>query len=215
MGFVSRMKAADYRKALLRAAGELFTARGYAGVTMEDVLAEVGGSKSTMYKHFGDKTELFRAAVESLLDEGTAPLRSFTPGGTDLTSTLIALGEHFATVVLNPGSIALHRLVTAEAERVPGLGAAFFEHGPAFGQAVLGRYLRQACDAGLIALPDPVKAAAQLYQAMLGDAQMRLLTGAPNQPTGAEIRESIVDAVDFFLHGVSRRPAGGTDARRA
>jgi AcrR family transcriptional regulator len=210
MGFVSRMKAADYRKALLRAASELFTARGYAGVTMEDVLAEVGGSKSTMYKHFGDKTELFRAAIEGLLDERTAPLRSFTPDRGDLTSTLIALGEHFATVVLNPGAIALHRLVTAEAERVPGLGAAFFEHGPAFGQAVLGGYLRQARDAGLIALPDPVKAAAQLYQAMLGDAQMRLLTRAPSQPTGDEIRESIANAVHFFLHGVSLRPADAT-----
>jgi AcrR family transcriptional regulator len=207
------MSPADYRRTLLRAAGELFTERGYAGVTMEEILAAVGGSKSTLYRHFPDKTELFRAAVESLLDERSAPLRSFTPAGAGLATVLVALGEHFATVALSPGSIALHRLVTAEAERVPGLGTAFFEHGPAVGQAVLGGYLRAAQDAGLITVGDPVRAAAQLYQAMLGDAQMRLLVGAPERPTRDEIQESIAFAVHVFLDGVSRRPAEGVDAR--
>lgn len=203
MSTVPRMRTADRRNLILRAAGELFIAKGYSGVTMEDVLTEVGGSKATLYRHFTDKAELFQAAVEALCDEWSKPVHTFTAPSADLAETLTALGGHFAALVLTPQAIALHRLVTAEAERMPGVGRAFFEHGPAAGQAVLAKYLRQARDAGEIEVADLVRAAAQLYQAMLGDAQMRLLTNSPQKPDDAEIRESISVAVRVFLHGTA------------
>ena len=195
----------DRRTAILRAAGRLFIKDGFSGVTMEDLLAEVGGSKATLYRYFSDKTELFQLAVEALLDERSAPLRSFTPTDPDAASTLKALGEHFADLVLHPVAIALHRLVTAEAERVPGLGQAFFDHGPAVGQAILGNYLTELADAGVVRLADAHTAGAQLYQAMLGDLQMRLLTNSPSRPTPVEVKNSIAMAVDIFLNGTLPR----------
>jgi TetR/AcrR family transcriptional repressor of mexJK operon len=207
---VVRMTATDRRRLITRAAGELFIARGYSGVSMDDVLTAVGGSKQTIYRHFTDKNELFRASVEALCDEWSGPLRAFTPGSADLADTLVALGEHFAGIVLTPEAIALHRLVTSEALRIPGLGQVFAEHGPDAGHAVLARCLQDACADGLISIKDPVRAAAQLYQAMLGDAQMRLLTDAPVKLTDAEVRTSITTAVDVFLHGVSTGPAVST-----
>ncbi|MEU9448763.1 TetR/AcrR family transcriptional regulator [Streptomyces sp. NPDC048277] len=201
------MRAEDRRKVILRAAAELFLGKGYAGVSMEDVLTEIGGSKATLYRHFADKAALFQASVELLCDEWSRPVQSFTPPGTDLGETLAALGGHFADLVLTPQAIALHRLVTAEAERMPEVGRAFFEHGPSAGQGVLAGYLRQAHDAGEIEIADPVRAAAQLYQAMLGDAQMRLLTNSPRKPDDAEVRESIAVAVRVFLRGAAPAPA--------
>lgn len=204
MSTVQRMTAADRRKLILNAAGELFIARGYSGVTMEDVLAKVGGSKATLYRHFADKAELFQAAVEALCDEWSKPVHTFTaPPDADLTTTLTALGGHFAALVLTPQAIALHRLVTAEAERMPEVGRAFFEHGPSAGQRVLAKYLQQARDAGEIDVSDPVRAAAQLFQAMLGDAQMRLLTNSPHKPDDDEVQEGIAVAVRVFLHGAT------------
>ncbi|WP_226027334.1 TetR/AcrR family transcriptional regulator [Streptomyces hyderabadensis] len=206
MTSVRRMTATDRRQRIVRAAGELFIVRGYTGVSMEDVLAAVGGSKATLYRYFADKSALFRAAVETLCDEWSRPLHDFAPGGERLADNLVALGEHFASVVLSPQAIALHRLVTAEAQRIPGLGEVFAEHGPAAGHAVIGGCLRQACDDGLIEVDDPLRAAAQLYQAMLGDAQMRLLTDAPRKLTEAEVHTSVVEAVRVFLRGVAVRP---------
>ncbi|WP_189267893.1 TetR/AcrR family transcriptional regulator [Streptomyces fuscichromogenes] len=203
-----RMTATDRRRLIVRAAGELFIVSGYSGVSMDDVLAVVGGSKGTLYRYFSDKSALFRAAVESLCDEWSDPLHRFSPSGGSLSDTLVALGEHFASIVLTPEAIALHRLVTAEAGRIPGIGDVFFTHGPAAGQAVLARCLRPACDDGLIEIEDPLRAAAQLYQAMLGDAQMRLLTDAPRKLTEAEVHASIVEAVRIFLRGVSGPRAG-------
>jgi TetR/AcrR family transcriptional repressor of mexJK operon len=191
----------DRRAVILRAAGRLFLAKGYAGVSMDDVLNEVGGSKSTLYRHFADKSALFQSAVEALLDEKSAPLRAFVPDDPDIAANLVAFGQHFARIVLEAGAIALHRLVTSEAERIPGVGRAFFEHGPAYGQAVLGRYLQDAADAGVIVVDDAQTAGAQLYQAMLGDLQMRLLTNSPVAPTPAEVERSIQAAVHVFLNG--------------
>ncbi|MFK0168609.1 TetR/AcrR family transcriptional regulator [Streptomyces sp. NPDC090306] len=197
------MTATDRRKLITQAAGELFIEHGYSGVSMEDVLTAVGGSKATLYRYFADKSTLFRASVEALCDEWSEPLHAFTPGDAGLADSLVALGEHFAGLVLTPQAIALHRLVTAEAVRIPGLGEVFSTHGPSAGHAILGRCLQQARMDGLIDVEDPVRAAQQLYQAMLGDAQMRLLTDAPVKLTDAEVSRSITDAVRVFLHGVA------------
>lgn len=202
------MDSHDRRSRILRAASGLFIEKGYAGVSMEDVLSAVGGSKSTLYRYFADKTDLFRAAVEMLIDERSQPLNAFHPADSGVAGALTEFGHTFAEIVLAPPAIALHRLITAEADRVPGLGQTFFEHGPARGNAILGEYLRGQCDAGVIALADPLLASAQLFQAMLGSLQMRLLTNA-SAPTAEEIDASITAAVETFLQGALPRAAAG------
>ena len=175
-------------------------AKGYAGVSMDEVQSKVGGSKSTLYRHFADKTDLFRSAVEMMIDERNRPVLDFEPKGEAPAVTLAEFGRHFADIVLDPDAIALHRLVVSEAERVPGLGQTFFEHGPARGTAALGAHLRDLHEARAITLvTDPLLAASQLYQAMLGALQMRLLVNADPRPTGHEIDASITAAVTTFL----------------
>lgn len=190
----------EHRRArILREAAALFIAKGYAGVSMGDVQVAVGGSKATLYRYFTDKTDLFRSAVEMLIDERNRPMNSFHPESDDPGEALRDFGRHLATIVLDPGAIALHRLVTAEAERVDGLGQTFFQHGPQVGYTVLGKYL-----AGR-GVADPLLSAAQLYQAMLGSLQMRLLMNTEDRPTAAEIEASIAAAVETFLRGVEPR----------
>lgn len=199
------MAATDRRERILRAAGPLFVRRGYSGVSMEDVLAAVGGSKATLYRYFPDKTELFRSSVGVLIDELSKPVRVFRPRGNDIAANLRAYGRHFAAIVLADDAIALHRLVTAEAERVGGLGATFFAHGPAVGNSILGRYLRAHADTGALVIPDPVLLGAQLYQAMVGQLQMRLLLDPTDRPTRTEINRHVGLAVETFLAGRSVR----------
>ena len=171
---------------------------------MEDVLAAVGGSKSTLYRYFADKTDLFKSAVEMLIDERSQPLRGLAPGDSEVAETLTDFGRCFAEIVLAPEAIALHRLITAEAERVIGIGGTFFARGPDFGSAVMGEYLRGRCAAGVLTLADPLLAGRQLFHAMLGGPQMRLLTNAA-PPTAGEIEAGIAHAVAMFLNGALPR----------
>lgn len=60
-----RADAARNRLRVLAAAERLFAARGVAGVTMDDVAADAGVGKGTLYRRFGDKGGL----AVALLDE--------------------------------------------------------------------------------------------------------------------------------------------------
>ena len=54
------------RLALVRAAGDLFAQKGFAGVTIGEVVVHAGMTKGALYHHFSDKRELFRAVVEDV-----------------------------------------------------------------------------------------------------------------------------------------------------
>ncbi|ANJ27825.1 TetR family transcriptional regulator [Agromyces aureus] len=52
------------RAAIIEIAGRRFADGGYAGVALEDVVAEAGLTRGAIYHHFGSKEGLFRAVVE-------------------------------------------------------------------------------------------------------------------------------------------------------
>lgn len=65
---------------LVAAARKLFAARGYADVSVDEVAAAAGLTKGAVYYQFADKTALFRAACESVLDDIMAHVAKETMG---------------------------------------------------------------------------------------------------------------------------------------
>lgn len=63
------MKSIGNRARLVAAARDLFAARGYADVSVDEIAASAGVTKGAVYYQFADKTDLFRAACESVLDD--------------------------------------------------------------------------------------------------------------------------------------------------
>ncbi len=59
-----RADAARNRRRILVAAERLFIERGVAGVSMDDVAAEAGVGKGTLYRRFGDKAGLGIAVLD-------------------------------------------------------------------------------------------------------------------------------------------------------
>ncbi|HYJ74923.1 MAG TPA: TetR/AcrR family transcriptional regulator [Kineosporiaceae bacterium] len=76
-----RADAARNRRRVLDAAAALFAARGVSGVSMDEVAAEAGVGKGTLFRRFGDKAGLAAALLDdrerelqqAVLD-GAAPL---------------------------------------------------------------------------------------------------------------------------------------------
>lgn len=62
-------QAAQTRRDIVTAAGRLFRERGY-GVPLLEIASEAGVVVETVYRIFGSKASLFRAAVEALLAGG-------------------------------------------------------------------------------------------------------------------------------------------------
>ncbi len=59
-------RSADTTRALLTSARALFGKRGYAAVSMEEVVARAGVTKGAVYHHFRDKRALLAAVVAEL-----------------------------------------------------------------------------------------------------------------------------------------------------
>lgn len=58
-----RRSSAELRGAVLDAARELFSARGYSNTGIREVALEAGATEAAVYRHFGSKRGLFAAAV--------------------------------------------------------------------------------------------------------------------------------------------------------
>lgn len=82
---------ADRRDALLSAAARMFAARGFNGVSIEELGAAVGISGPAVYRHFSSKQAVLAALLvevsESLLSGGEAVIA----GATDARDALTAL----------------------------------------------------------------------------------------------------------------------------
>ena len=55
------------RDAVFQAAARLFSARGFDGVSVDDIADAAGVNKAMIYYHFADKLALFRAVVADML----------------------------------------------------------------------------------------------------------------------------------------------------
>jgi AcrR family transcriptional regulator len=64
-----QVEAQATRESLIRAALELFTERGYAGVGTEEIVARAKVTRGALYHHFADKRDLFRAAFERVEED--------------------------------------------------------------------------------------------------------------------------------------------------
>src|SRR5262249_29229157 len=71
------------RQEIVVAARDLFQLRGYEQTSMQDVMAQVGIAKGTIYHYFASKDALLEAVIEMLVEESVAGLGEMVdgPGG--------------------------------------------------------------------------------------------------------------------------------------
>ncbi|MEY9213159.1 TetR family transcriptional regulator [Thermobifida halotolerans] len=100
---------ATRRAAILRAAAELFAARGFRGVSIEELGRAVGTSGPALYRHFPGKEALLAAILvdisERLLREGAARVAAH-PDPADALDAL--LRGHIAFALDEPEFITVH-----------------------------------------------------------------------------------------------------------
>ncbi|GAA5082105.1 TetR/AcrR family transcriptional regulator [Lysobacter panacisoli] len=192
-----RPKDLGKRAAILEAAKRMFTLHGY-GASMDQIAAEAGVSKLTVYSHFGDKDALFVAAVESHCDL-SLPSSLFEPApGTPLRERLMEIARAFYAMVTAPEAVAGHRMLCSPQMAGSDLPKLFWEAGPMRVQADFAALLERRIAAGELNIADVPRAAGQFFSLLKGEPHACLVFGGP-APAEDEIEAHLAAAVELFL----------------
>ena len=193
-------RAEARRRAILEVACELFLAKGYAAVSMSEIATRLGGSKGTLYNYFRSKEELFAAfMIDTCQGPSNEVFEHLPPVSDDLRGDLIDVAASLLRFLFREPTMAIHRLVIAEAGRFPELGQIFYETGPKKGELKLAAYIQQLMDAGQLRAGDAVKIGRWFKDLALSDIYTKRLWGVIDDPTPAVLRAHATEAVDIFL----------------
>jgi AcrR family transcriptional regulator len=121
-------KTALRHDAILAAALEEFSARGYAAARLEDVAQCAGVGKGTIYLHFRDKEALFQELVTSMLVPFIANIEAPPPVGLPIRLVLERLLDLFVREIYGTERRQLIRLVMTEGPRFPQLAEFHYRH---------------------------------------------------------------------------------------
>jgi TetR/AcrR family transcriptional repressor of mexJK operon len=192
------------RAAIVETAAHHFFHHGYAATAIEQVAADAGVSKVTIYNQFGDKRALFTAAVECECEKmrGHFSLEGTVHG--TVRERLTAIGQAIYAFLFRPEMIQFERRIAAETEVEPAIGAAFLEAGPWRMKHGFAAYLSHAVAAGELAIPDPMLAAEQFVSMCKGMGDLERRFGALVSPDARDQR--IAGAVEVFLSAYGKPP---------
>jgi AcrR family transcriptional regulator len=201
-----RYTADERRKAILKAASEVFLERGYADASIDAVVERSGGSKATVYALFGNKEGLFSAAAAECAEEFAGAIGTVNVC-TSLPDSLRRIAVAYMKVVLSPKKLAMFRTMVSESARMPESGDIFFRLGPQVAQGAVAKYFRECAAARLLEADDPDELAEYFLGALRGSLFNRALFNPTRAPTDKEVERHIDFVVQTFLRGVQRPAA--------
>ncbi len=187
--------------AIIGAAWEMFLAHGVEGTTIEAVAERAGVSKATLYKHFADKAQLFKAGVahEMRMIEAAQNIPGSAPATGRLEDTLRAFGIGIMGFLVSDHAVDFYNSLSGELKRHQTLAHSFYEMGPGRTRANLAGILAAAAQKGEITLDDPVQAAEHLFGLWQGFSNFQLSLGVENDAIRKTIIERVEKGILVFL----------------
>ena len=197
---------------LLAHALDLFLEQGFERTSIEAICQAAGMAKRTVYARYGDKEALFKAALQSAIEDWIVPigtLRAAESG--DLEASLLAIARILVANLMSPAGLRLRRLTKAESGRMPEIGAYNVRAGTQPTIAFLADlFVRRAGQP-------------QATAPLAGQAFLNMVVGGPalTAAWGVAVDPAEVDAhtryaVHLFLHGLlADRPSPHIDTALA
>lgn len=187
------------RRALVDHAAELFAERGYAGTSLDEVVARARVTKGALYHHFAGKQGLFEAVFdryEAVMVERSA---AAVADQRDAVAMAVAGLEAYLDVCLDPG---YQRVVLQDAPAIFG----YEQWREREEDCALGliRRVVTALDAAGELPPLPLETLSQLLFGAFGAAAVTIAAASDPRQSRAEVIETIV----AMLAGLRIQAAG-------
>ncbi|KTC24738.1 TetR family transcriptional regulator [Pseudomonas putida] len=191
----TRAEMEETRATLLATARSVFSERGYADTSMDDLTAQAGLTRGALYHHFGDKQGLLAAVVASIDAEMDARLQALSDTARTPWEGFRQRCRAYLEMALEPD---YQRIVLRDAPAVlGGTSADAQRHCIASIQALLERLIEQ----GVVAEADP-QALASLVYGSLAEAAVWIAQGDDGD---ARLARS-TGALELLLRGLLAKP---------
>ena len=193
-------RADETRQRIVEAAAQVFAEEGYARATTRALAAAAGVNEVTLFRHFGNKENLFAAVTEQFAGPAvTTALEAQLTG--DYHRDLLTLGTQLMQVLLERKEAL--RMMLCEASHFPEVRAVMVQN-PRQIRRMLARYLQQQIERGQVR-PLHREATAQAFAGMLFSyAIMWEILGDSIEPE-ITTEELVAQFVDVFVQGTLRR----------
>ncbi|WP_129664716.1 TetR/AcrR family transcriptional regulator [Phytoactinopolyspora endophytica] len=155
-------------QALVAEARQLFAEKGYAHVSLAEIVEATGVTKGALYHHFSGKDDLFRAVLRQVHDEVAEHIADAAPDA-DTWTQLVAGCRAFLTASTEP---RIQQIMLVDAPSVLGWGA-WRELDAATSMQQLEVALTQLVDEGIIT-DHPVAPLAHLLSGAMNEAALWL-----------------------------------------
>lgn len=197
------------RRAILDTATELFFAHGYDAVSVDSIVAGVGGSKTNIYRQFGGKDGLLDALVECESGKLRKPLDDLDVLASPLREGLALIAKTYTSVIFDDRAVALHRLVIAQGKRFPKLAATFAKNGPEASVQRVAAIFSHWKGVGILCTErDPHILSRQFLELLKIRVHAQLLLGIPDAGSRKDKQMAITEGIETFLHGVQKMRSG-------
>jgi AcrR family transcriptional regulator len=179
------------RDALIRAALELFSRRGYADVGTEEIAARAKVTRGALYHHFADKRDLFRAVFETVEGDLMERIGTRMEASDNPWELMIAGMRSFLDACEEP---AVKQISLTDAPSVLGWQE-WREIDNRHGLGLTRAALQGAVDAGEMR-PIAVEPMAHLFVAALSEAAFVIAHADHPRKARAEVEEALIQLID-------------------
>jgi AcrR family transcriptional regulator len=176
------------RDALVGAALDLFTERGYAAVGTEEIVARAKVTRGALYHHFEDKRDLFRAVHETVERELIERIAASMEATQDPWEVLVTGTLAFLDACEEP---AVKQIALTDAPAVLGWKE-WREVDNRYGLGLTRAALQNAVDAGVLK-PIDVDSMAHLLIAALSEAAFLIANAERPRKARDQVQEAILD----------------------
>jgi AcrR family transcriptional regulator len=188
------------RDQILEGAQRCFLEMGYEAASMNEITAEAGVSKGTIYVYFQNKEELFSQLIDRKRGALTTLARAELESGTDVPDSLFRFGVAITESLTSAVVVKAQRMVLGVADRMPEIAERFFQADPFSAFVALHDYLLLRVEAGDLVIEDTELAARQFIElSMASFFKRRLFGNIKEEAPRAEIERVVASGVAMFM----------------
>lgn len=190
---------------ILAAAKPVFLNEGFEATSIDAIAGSAGISKKTIYGRFSSKADLFEAVIVRFIEENVPAIELAASQAGPVAERLHRIALAVLEVALTVDTIAVRRIIVAEAARFPEFARLLHDFGLARVAPLIERCLEEGNASGEIAVDD-VRHAGDMFlsiaiRGFIDKAELGL-----DRPGLSHVkRETLRRSIEFFMAACRKR----------